>query len=108
MVRLFREPVVVHDLATDECFEWEGSEHVKPEAESSDLDHDMTLRRKVVEDVASSKGSKREEASERHCEAGYERDKGAIMCYSGEAVDGRRPQRTVDEERIMVTDKRCL
>jgi hypothetical protein len=29
------------------------------------------------------------------------------MCYSGEAVDGRRPERTIDEERIMVTDKRC-
>ena len=67
----------------------------------------MTLRRKVVEDVAFSKGSKREEARERHCEAGYERDKGAVMCYSGEAVDGRRPERTVDEERVMVTDKRC-
>jgi len=67
----------------------------------------MTLRRKVVEDVASSKGPKREEARERHCEAGYERDKGAVMCYSGEAVDSRRPKRTVDEEGIVVTDKRC-
>jgi hypothetical protein len=68
----------------------------------------MTLRRKVIEDVASGKRSEREEARERHCEAGYERDKSAVMCYSGEAVDGRRPERTIDEERIMVTDKRCL
>lgn len=67
----------------------------------------MTLRRKVVEDVAFSKRSKREEARECHYETGYERDKGAVMCYSGEAVDGRRPERTVDKERIMVTDKRC-
>ena len=107
MVRLFREPVVVHDLATDERLEREGSEHVKPEAESSDLDHDMTLRRKVVQDVAFSKRSKREETRERHCETGYERDKGAVMCYSGEAVDGRCPERAIDEERVMVTDKRC-
>jgi hypothetical protein len=67
----------------------------------------MTLGGKVVEDVASSKRSEREEARERHYEAGYERDKSAVMCYSGEAIDGRRPERTVDEERIMVTDKRC-
>ena len=31
----------------------------------------------------------------------------ADWMVAGEAIDGRRPERTVDEERIMVTDKRC-
>ena len=56
----------------------------------------MTLRREIVEDVAFCEGSKCEEAREGHCETGYERDKGAVVCYCREAVEGRGPKRAIN------------
>lgn len=96
IVRLFGEPVIVHHLPADKSLKRKGGEHVQTKAQSSNLYHDVALRRKVVEDVALSKGSKGEEAGECHYEAGYKRDKGAVMRYSREAVDCRGPKRSIN------------
>jgi hypothetical protein len=107
IVRLFWKPVVVHYLATYESFERKGGEHIKAKTQSGNLHHYMTLRGEIVEDVALGEGSESEEARERHCEAGYQRDKGAVVRYGREAVDCRRPKRAINQEGVMVAHKCC-
>lgn len=105
LVRFVGKVVVVHDLATDEAFERESRKHVQAEAKSSDLDHKMTLCRKVVENVALGLVAKSEKASQSHDETSNARDKCRIVSDSAKPIDGRCLERAIDQKRIMVADK---
>lgn len=105
MVRLLREPVVVHDFAADERLERQGGEHIKAKAEAGDLYYEVSLGREVVKNVALCERPEGEEAGERHGEAGDERDEGAVVGDGGKAVDGWCTEGAVNEEGVVVTDE---
>lgn len=94
------------DFATDESFEGQGGEHVEAETETGNVDHGV-CGRKVVEHVALREGAKGEEAAKGHESAGNHGDEGAVVRDASKAINGRRLEGSVDEEGVVVADKRC-
>lgn len=88
VVRLFWEPVIVHDFSTDEAFERKCGEHIQPEAQTCNLDHEVALRREVVQDITSRQISESQKSRKCHEKTGYEGGERAVVRNSGEAVDG--------------------
>lgn len=95
-----------HDFAADKGFQWERREHVQPEAEARDVDHDVCFG-EVVEHVALGEGAEGKEAREGHGQAGEHGDGGAEVGYAGETVDGGGFEGAIDEEGIVMAYKCC-
>jgi len=105
LVGFVRKIVIVHNLTADKAFERESRKHIQAEAKSGNLDHDVTLRRKVVENIALGFVAKGEKASQRHDETSNARHKRRIVSDSAEPIDGGCLKRPIDEKRVMVADK---
>lgn len=105
LIRLLREPIIVHHLSADETFEGKGGEHIEAKAKSSDVDEDV-IGREVVEDISLGEGAKGEKARESHGEARNHAYGRAVVGDEGEAIECWSAERAVDKEGIMVADKR--
>lgn len=99
--RLVRKPIVVHDFSADEGLERQGGEHVQAKEEAGNVDHQV-VPREVVQHIAPGLVTECEVARQRHDQTGDQRNAGAVVCDTSEAVDGRLAEGAVDEETVVV------
>lgn len=98
------EPVVVHDLSTHESFEWQCREHVQAEEETSNIHHEVVVR-KVVKHIAQGLVAECEVAGQSHDEARDQRDTRAVVCNTREAVDGWLAEGAINEKAVVMADE---
>lgn len=100
------EVVVEHDLAAHKGLEGQCCEHVQAKAQPCNIDHGV-VGWEVVEHIALCLVAKGEKPSQRQRQTGHHGDTSRVVRDFGEPVDRRFFERAVDEEGVVMANKRC-
>lgn len=104
MERFSGEKKLGHDIPAYKCLERKGGEHVQRERQACKIHH-CIICWEVVQDVSLCLGPEGEIPRQRHRETSQHADERAGVRDDGEAVEGGRAQRAVDQEAVVVADE---
>lgn len=102
---LMRKEIVLDYLSTDEQLQGQSREHVQTKAEPCNV-NERVVRREIVEDISLRFVGEYEVSRDCQRATSEQRDQRGCMSDSGKTIEGWGPQTSIDEEGIVMTDKR--